>query len=51
MAVWDEELWREFEALINSACPAVAVSKRARTHPIGLRLLVWIALVLLALLP
>jgi hypothetical protein len=52
MAVWDEELWRNFEGSMKGLYGTRAASKRSagRTDPIALRLLLWSVVALLALL-
>jgi len=52
MAVWDEDLWREFEASMKAARGARTVSRRrlGRSGRIERRALWWIALALTALL-
>ena len=52
MAVWDEELWRNFESSMKGLCRTPAAIKRSsgRTRRIGTRLLLWSAVALVALL-
>lgn len=51
MAVWDEDLWREFEASMKAPRSARTVSKQRLGQSGGIegRALLWIAVALIAL--